>query len=77
LPISGQPPSLINLPKGCPFSPRCPYVFDRCREETPPLLEVDAAVDHRSACWLPTSPEERDAVRQSVVGESLVTATES
>jgi peptide/nickel transport system ATP-binding protein len=77
LPISGQPPSLINLPKGCPFSPRCPYVFDRCREETPPLLEVGSGGNHLSACWLPTSPEERDAVRQSVVGESLVTATES
>jgi peptide/nickel transport system ATP-binding protein len=77
LPISGQPPSLINLPPGCPFSPRCPYVFDRCREETPPLLEVGDTGDHRSACWLPTAAEERDAVRESVVGESLVAATES
>jgi peptide/nickel transport system ATP-binding protein len=77
LPISGQPPSLINLPAGCPFSPRCPYVFDRCREETPPLLEVGVNGDHRSACWLPTAPEEREAIRESVVGDSLVAATDS
>jgi peptide/nickel transport system ATP-binding protein len=77
LPISGQPPSLINLPTGCPFHPRCPYVFDRCREETPPLLQVGDTGEHRSACWLPTAPEEREAVRQSVVGEALVTAAES
>ena len=35
-PIHGQPPSLISLPPGCPFAPRCPYVMDRCRTETPP-----------------------------------------
>ena len=34
-PIPGQPPSLITLPPGCPFHPRCPYVMDRCRTEVP------------------------------------------
>ena len=29
-PISGSPPSMIFLPKGCSFNPRCPYVFDTC-----------------------------------------------
>jgi peptide/nickel transport system ATP-binding protein len=79
LPISGQPPSLINLPVGCPFSPRCPYVFDRCREQAPPLLEIvsEGPGEHLSACWLPTAPEERDAVRRTVVGQSLVPTTES
>lgn len=33
--IPGMPPQLLNLPPGCPFAPRCPFVFDRCREETP------------------------------------------
>ena len=32
-PIKGQPPSLINVPSGCPFHPRCPYVKDVCRSE--------------------------------------------
>ena len=33
--ITGQPPSLISLPAGCSFRPRCPYAFDRCRAERP------------------------------------------
>ena len=37
----GQPPSLINLPPGCPFHPRCPYVMDRCRTEEPDPRPVD------------------------------------
>ncbi len=35
--IPGQPPNLQRLPPGCAFSDRCPYVFDRCRGERPPL----------------------------------------
>jgi peptide/nickel transport system ATP-binding protein len=53
VPIPGLPPSLIHLPTGCPFHPRCPYVMDRCRKETPPLQEVEGAGGHVSACWLP------------------------
>ncbi|CAN5757429.1 MAG: ABC transporter ATP-binding protein [Acidimicrobiia bacterium] len=47
--IKGQPPSLYQKPDSCPFAPRCPYVFDRCREENPPLLEVK--MGHSTACW--------------------------
>ncbi|GAA2591922.1 ABC transporter ATP-binding protein [Actinomadura fulvescens] len=42
-PIPGQPPSLINLPSGCVFHPRCEYVMDRCLTEVPPLMPVAAA----------------------------------
>jgi len=35
--IPGQPPNLQALPRGCVFADRCPYVFDRCREERPLL----------------------------------------
>jgi len=49
-PIPGQPPSLIRLPRGCPFHPRCPLAMQHCREEEPPLLEVGAP-GQRSACW--------------------------
>ena len=38
LPIEGTPPSLIFLPEGCNFSPRCPFVKDECHE-TDPVLE--------------------------------------
>jgi peptide/nickel transport system ATP-binding protein len=52
-PITGQPPSLINLPSGCAFHPRCAYVMDRCLSDEPPLTAVGDAGAHRSACWLP------------------------
>jgi oligopeptide/dipeptide ABC transporter ATP-binding protein len=53
VPIPGRPPSLIRVPRGCPFHPRCPYVMARCSQERPPLLEVAGGSGHRSACWLP------------------------
>ncbi|GAA3441128.1 hypothetical protein Pve01_55210 [Planomonospora venezuelensis] len=48
-PIKGTPPSLINLPTGCPFSPRCPLATDICRTEEPPLAETDSG-GHFAAC---------------------------
>jgi peptide/nickel transport system ATP-binding protein len=48
-PIKGAPPSLINLPKGCPFSPRCPLVTDKCREIEPTLTLTDDH-EHYAAC---------------------------
>jgi peptide/nickel transport system ATP-binding protein len=54
-PIAGMPPSLINVPSGCPFHPRCPYAFEICPRVEPPLLESRAR--HRVACHLP--PEKR------------------
>ena len=53
-PIPGTPPSLINVPSGCPFHPRCAYPAqvgrDRCRTEVPALLEIGSG--HRAACHL-------------------------
>ncbi len=37
IPITGQPPSLIHLPRGCAFHPRCAYVMDRCLADQPEL----------------------------------------
>jgi len=51
-PIPGQPPSLINRPSGCAFHPRC-FLSQgrlRCREEVPPLRDVEAGSEHASAC---------------------------
>ena len=56
-PIKGQPPSLIFVPPGCPFNPRCPYVMDICRTEVPQLLPVNG--HHASACHLPIGEKER------------------
>ena len=47
--IPGQPPSLLNPPKGCRFAQRCPYRFERC-EEAPPAFPLDGGGVAR--CWL-------------------------
>jgi len=46
----GSPPSLINLPSGCPFHPRCPHMVDVCKKEMPRLVPM--AINHKVACWL-------------------------
>src|SRR5919206_1767275 len=40
VPIEGTPPSLVGLPPGCPFAPRCPLVYDTCLEVEPDLLSI-------------------------------------
>ena len=49
-PITGAPPSLIDLPPGCPFHPRCFLARERCTQENPPLEPVDGGAGHASAC---------------------------
>jgi len=51
-PIPGQPPSLITLPPGCAFHPRCVHSQGRkrCRSEVPELREFGEGPDHLSAC---------------------------
>jgi oligopeptide/dipeptide ABC transporter ATP-binding protein len=49
-PITGAPPSLIDLPPGCPFHPRCFLARERCTKENPPLEPVDGGAGHASAC---------------------------
>jgi oligopeptide/dipeptide ABC transporter ATP-binding protein len=68
--IEGQPPSLINLPGGCRFRPRCPHAFEKCREEP----ELDNRVEepgHRDRCWLPV--ETKRGIRgKTIEGEVAV-----
>ncbi|MDQ6782765.1 MAG: ABC transporter ATP-binding protein [Actinomycetota bacterium] len=47
-PVPGNPPSLINLPPGCPFSPRCPLTTPECNEQEPERVEVGPG--HWAAC---------------------------
>jgi oligopeptide/dipeptide ABC transporter ATP-binding protein len=72
-PIPGQPPSLINLPSGCKFHPRCGYVFDQCLTEEPVLHPVAETGGHTSACWLPSEAAGLSAraeeLREEVVRE--------
>jgi peptide/nickel transport system ATP-binding protein len=72
-PIPGQPPSLINLPGGCKFHPRCGYVLARCRVDEPVLRPIDDHGAHTSACWLPVEAAglsaEAEALRQEAAAE--------
>ena len=51
-PIKGQPPSIDSIPKGCAFHPRCDFVMDRCKKESPDLYNVKSSNEHRSRCFL-------------------------
>jgi oligopeptide transport system ATP-binding protein len=59
-PITGRPPDLVSLPKGCPFLSRCPYSIERCVDENPPLMEVESG--HEIACWVDVRTAERHEV---------------
>ena len=55
VPIPGRPPSLIALPSGCSFHPRCPYVRERHRRVEPELEPVPDQNGHLAACLLESS----------------------
>ncbi|MDQ3646568.1 MAG: ABC transporter ATP-binding protein [Actinomycetota bacterium] len=57
LPIEGSPPSLIHVPPGCPFHPRCPHRFEPCDKEVPEL--VDRGGGHPDACHLSIEEKRR------------------
>ncbi|MEE8442520.1 MAG: oligopeptide/dipeptide ABC transporter ATP-binding protein, partial [Dehalococcoidia bacterium] len=48
--IPGSPPDMVAPPSGCRFHPRCPFAFERCPLEEPPLL--DSGPRHQARCWL-------------------------
>jgi peptide/nickel transport system ATP-binding protein len=60
-PIKGSPPSLLNLPPGCPFTPRCPLAEEICDREEPELLVVDGT-GHAAACHFRSRVADVDAV---------------
>ena len=66
--LQGDVPSPIAPPPGCHFHTRCPYAFDRCKVEDPPLKEV--AVGHWAACHLrqPPAAMEANAIRNASMG---------
>ena len=70
--IRGAPPSLIELPDGCAFRPRCGYAFERCGEE-PPLASPDPDGSHRDRCWL--TADEKD--RRRPTGRSGISAPQA
>jgi oligopeptide/dipeptide ABC transporter ATP-binding protein len=68
--IEGTPPSLINLPEGCKFRPRCPHAFEKCTQE-PELENRVESPGHFDRCWL--SLEDKRRLRESTIaGEAKV-----
>jgi oligopeptide transport system ATP-binding protein len=63
IPIPGSPPDMLNPPKGCPFTPRCPYSMRICAEEMPEYTTFSA--EHKAACWLhhPMAPNVEAPIR--------------
>jgi oligopeptide/dipeptide ABC transporter ATP-binding protein len=61
-PIKGQPPNLLLLPNGCPFSGRCPYEREQCAGEFPELEMIGE--QHGVHCWIPR--DERESIRESL-----------
>jgi len=75
-PIPGSPPSLLNLPPGCPFASRCTYRIDVCDETEPALLPVDGLA-HHAACHLTSTFTGDGSVQERVdAAEARTTAGE-
>jgi len=62
--ITGAPPSLIQLPEGCKFRPRCPHAFEKCMQE-PPLENRVETPGHLDRCWLEV--ETKRSVRDATI----------
>jgi peptide/nickel transport system ATP-binding protein len=60
--IAGVPPSLLKLPQGCHFRPRCPHEFSKCPQPPGLAARLPDAADHRDRCWL--TPEQKREKRQ-------------
>ena len=68
--IQGQPPSLLNPPRGCRFHPRCPYVMEICKETEPELLPVSHDPAHFQRCHLDEETKDREAAKLTHLGDA-------
>jgi peptide/nickel transport system ATP-binding protein len=58
--IEGAMPRLSSIPRGCAYNPRCPQVFDRCRQDRPELMP---AGETRASCWLYDAASEQGVLK--------------
>ena len=61
--IPGTVPSPVHWPVGCRFHDRCPYGWDKCVKDAPPLLEVTSDPSRVARCWLETNPQRRAEIQ--------------
>jgi peptide/nickel transport system ATP-binding protein len=66
--VPGQPPSLISLPTGCSFHPRCAVAQERCHRDSPPLVSLGSGGSHDAACWLVSAATGLDVAGPVVAG---------
>ena len=59
--IEGSVPSLLDLPQGCYFAPRCPFAMEHCHRIAPPTFEPEEG--HKVRCWLYGKPGDGTEVR--------------
>jgi oligopeptide/dipeptide ABC transporter ATP-binding protein len=71
--IPGIVPSPAAWPVGCRFNPRCPYAWEKTRQEEPPLFEIGPG--RKNKCWLVLEPERREEVRRTTGGFTPRTST--
>ncbi len=74
IPIEGQPPSLIDLPPGCAFAPRCPFAMDICVQVDPPDFPVGPG--HTAKCYL-YSDKATEKEKQAAAAAGLAASTRS
>jgi oligopeptide/dipeptide ABC transporter ATP-binding protein len=66
--ISGVPPSLLDLPPGCSFRPRCPHEFDRCRQLPPLEARLPDSQSHCDRCWLSAEQKREKRLVEGQIG---------
>jgi len=74
IPIEGQPPSLIDLPVGCAFAPRCPFVMEICVQADPPDFPVGP--NHTAKCYL-YSDKATEKEKQAAAAAGLAASSRS
>ena len=74
IPIEGQPPSLIDLPVGCAFAPRCPFAMEICVQQDPPDYDIQAG--HSAKCFL-YSPHATEEEKRHAATAGLAVSTRS
>jgi peptide/nickel transport system ATP-binding protein len=66
--IAGSPPSLLDLPEGCPFRPRCPHEFGQCSQYPALEARVADATGHQDRCRLTPGQKQEKRIVEGQIG---------